>query len=104
MTGVRQKLRLRRIDVLEFNTPEGRKAKSFVSSVLSICPFVVIKTHKSDKYDQYLSDIFYLPGVDDVEKINQEGVFLNKELLDKGMAVIVDGTHDEWILIFLNYQ
>ena len=88
-TCVRQKLRLRGIDVPEINTHEGKKAKSFVSRKLKDCPFVVIKTHKSDKYDRYLSDIFYLPGVDDIKKINQDGVFLNQELLNKGMAVVM---------------
>ena len=88
-TCVRQKLRLRGIDVPEINTQEGKKAKSFVSRVLKDCSFVVIKTHKSDKYDRYLSDIFYLPAEKDIDKINQDGIFLNQELLDKGMAVIM---------------
>jgi endonuclease YncB( thermonuclease family)/ribosomal protein S17E len=88
-TTVRQKLRLRGIDTPEMDTPEGRKAGNFVMSELKESPFVVIKTYKSDKYDRYLSDVFYLPGEEDIEKINREGIFLNRELLVKGMAVVM---------------
>ena len=50
------------------------------------------------KYDRYLSDIFYLPtlklrqagslDIGDPERTAAEGVFLNQELLDQGLATI----------------
>jgi len=73
----------------EPHTDTGRKAKRFLSGVLGESPTVIVKTYKSDKYDRYLSDIFHLKGEKDPEKINREGIFLNQELLDRGLAVMV---------------
>ncbi len=81
------KLRLRGIDTPEIDTPEGKKADAFVKERISRCDFVVIKTHKDDKYGRYLVDVFYLPGESDAEKIAAEGIFLNQELLDNRLAV-----------------
>ncbi len=39
-----------------------------------------------DKYARYLSDIFYLPGSKNPERVCSQGQFLNQELLDKGLA------------------
>ena len=88
-TFTRQKLRLRGIDAPELNIQEGKKAKRYVERVLKKSSFVIIKTYKSDKYDRYLSDIFYLPGEDDKEKVCNEGKFLNQELVDRELAVVV---------------
>jgi endonuclease YncB( thermonuclease family) len=85
----RQKLRLRGIDAPELNTAEGEKAKKYFETVLKDSPFVIIKTYKSDKYDRYLSDIFYLPDEGDSEKIAATGKFLNSELVKKSLAEIV---------------
>lgn len=84
-----QKLRLRGINCPEIGTPEGKKAKRFVESRLRDCDFIVVKTYKdrSDKFDRYLADIFYLPGEIDAEKVAREGKFLNQELLDEHLAV-----------------
>ena len=62
---IRKKLRLRRINTPEIDTPEGKKAKDFVVKALKDCPWIVIKTYSTDIYDRYLVDIFYLPGCDD---------------------------------------
>ncbi len=85
----RQKLRLRNIDTPELDTEEGRRAKAFVERRLKGLSFVVVKTYKSDKYDRYLTDLFYLPGVDDPEKVAAEGKLLNRELVEKGLGVLV---------------
>ena len=85
-TRTRQKLRLRGIDAPEPDTGEGRRAKSYVEKKVRENPEVVIKTYKSDKYDRYLTDIFYLSGETDSYRLAREGVFLNQELLDKGLA------------------
>jgi len=93
---IRQKLRLRSIDAPELDTAKGKEAKQFVESVLSKVSFVVIKTHGSDKYDRYLTDVFYPPlelrraGLKDEENpqsVLNEGIFLNQELLDLGLAI-----------------
>jgi len=41
---------------------------------------------KSDKYDRYLADVFFLVGARSPKRILKEGLFLNQVLLDKGMA------------------
>jgi endonuclease YncB( thermonuclease family) len=87
-TRTRQKLRLRGIDCPELDTPEGKRAKRHVERALKGLPFVVVKTYKSDKYDRYLTDLFYLPGADEPKQVAAEGRFLNSELVKKGLAVI----------------
>ena len=85
-TSIRQKLRLRGIDAPEPHTEEGKKAKGYVERRLKKRPNVVIKTYKSDKYDRYLTDIFYLPEEIDSYRLAREGIFLNQELLDRGLV------------------
>jgi len=82
-----QKLRLRDIDSPEVSTPEGQKAKEYIQSQLKDCAFIAIKTHSRDKFDRYLTDIFYDANETDLLKLIQYGKFLNQELLDKGLAV-----------------
>ena len=43
---------------------------------------VLIKTVKSDKYDRYLADVYFLDA-------KGQQVYLNNELLEKGLAVRV---------------
>ena len=50
--------------------------------------FVIVRTHKSDKYDRYLADIFYLPGNNDPDTVTARGRYLNQEILDHGMAKV----------------
>ncbi len=83
-----QKLRLRGIDCPEIGTAKGKAAKSFVESRLKGLKFIVAKTYKdtADKYDRYLTDIFYLRGETDESKVASEGRYLNQELLDERLA------------------
>jgi endonuclease YncB( thermonuclease family) len=85
-TFVREKLRFHRIDTPELGTPEGEKASRYVKRVLKASPHIVVCTHSYDKYARYLADIFYLPGVSSYERIGSDGLYLNQELLDKGLA------------------
>ena len=39
-----------------------------------------------NKNDRYLTDIFYIHDEDDLQRIAEEGIFLNQELLDKGLV------------------
>jgi endonuclease YncB( thermonuclease family) len=84
----RQKIRFRGIDAPEVSTQKGQKAKEFVEARLTEVPFVIIKTYSPDKYGRYLSDVFYLAGETSPQKVLQQGVFLNQELLDLGLAKI----------------
>ena len=92
---IRQKLRLRGIDAPEVSLYIGKKAKKFVEAQLSRVPFIIIKTYSPDKYGRYLVDVFYppvksrRPGITEglePQCILEEGVFLNQQLLDLGLA------------------
>ncbi|NQV32763.1 MAG: thermonuclease family protein, partial [Phycisphaeraceae bacterium] len=82
----RQKLRLHLIDTPERGTPEGDKATRFVKRVLKKYTDIVICTHHYDKYARYLADIFYLPDSANPKAIYAQGIYLNQQLLDKGLA------------------
>ena len=86
---IRQKLRFRGINCSELPSSEGERAKRFVQNKLRNCKFIVIKTYKdtADKYDRYLTDIFYLPNETSASVVVREGRFLSQELLDRGLAV-----------------
>ena len=82
----RQKLRLHLIDTPERRTPEGDKATRFVKRVLGKNADIVIRTHHYDKYARYLADVFYLPDCTDPKAIYAQGIYLNQQLVDKGLA------------------
>ncbi len=108
----REYLRFRGIDCPELSTPEGQKVKRFIESRIKPNDFVIIKTHKDDKYGRYLVDVWYAPtpamekdvsasgslrGVPqsgttkqsfwDESRVAVEGIYLNQELLDNRLAV-----------------
>lgn len=85
----REKVRLRGIDCPEIDTKEGQEVKRFVEAKLKEVEFIVVKTYKEDKYERYLADIFYQAKQENLEIVLEEGSFLNQELLDKGLASIV---------------
>ena len=78
------------------NTPEvrgaeraaGLRSKAYVTEVVPPGTLVVVKTYKAEKYGRFLADIWYLPDSTDREEIQSKGRWLNKELLDKGLAVV----------------
>jgi len=84
---VSQKLRLRGIDAPGITTKEGMKSYKFVCNELKGLTFVIIKSHGRDKYDRYLSDIFYLKGETDPVTVLEKGEFLNQRLLDESLAI-----------------
>ena len=86
-----QRLRLRGIDAPEKNTLAGKKAKFYVEQCLKGLEFIIVKTCKTDKYDRYLADVFYMPGEEDIERVSRQGMFLNQQLLDEGFAQIFIG-------------
>ena len=90
-TWKRQDLRLRGIDCPELSTKEGQAVKRFIESRIKPNSFVIIKTHKDDKYGRYLVDVFYLPGEKDIYKVAAGGIYLNQELLDNRLAVVWKG-------------
>jgi len=79
-TRTRQYLRLRGIDAPESATAEGRRATDFVRSQIKQADEIVLSSSRSDKYDRYLADVFYLDP-------SGREIFLNNLLLEKGHAV-----------------
>ena len=82
----RQKVRLRGIDTPELPTEDGVKAKAYVEDIVERSPFVVLTTSKSDKYDRYLADLFYLPRKATATDVAEKGFFLNRKLILEGLA------------------
>ena len=86
-----QKLRLRGIDAPEMDTEVGRDAERFVKEQLQRVSFVVVTTARPDKYDRYLSDVFYLEGTKEAKEVAAKGRCLNQELLKEGLAIEFSG-------------
>jgi len=86
---IRQKIRLHKLDAPPVEMKQGKRAMNYLNNKLKSLDFIVIKTHWRDKFDRYLSDIFYLTNEDDFLKVTQKGKFLNQELADKGYCRIV---------------
>jgi hypothetical protein len=83
----RQKIRLKSINAPDIKTKAGIKAKDYISSKLSSCNFIVIKTYWRDKFSRYLADIFYIKESSDILDISANGNFLNQELLDNNLVI-----------------
>lgn len=96
-----QKLRLRKINAPEIDTKPGLLAKNFVENTLNSCEFFILKTYSTDIHDRYLVDIFYLPGCLDPYQVAAEGIYLNQELINQGLAQLWQAP-DPTELAFLN--
>lgn len=77
-THIRQYLRLRGLNAPELRTEYGKEAKTFLEERLSKMPYITLTSSRSDKYDRYLADVFYIKEGNDI--------FLNGELLDAELA------------------
>lgn len=78
--STKQHVRLRGIDAPEIATRDGQAAKKFVEDELKNISQLIITSTKSDKYDRYLADIYYLPA-----RVSQPQ-FLNNRLLQERLA------------------
>ena len=83
----RPRLRLRGIDCPELYTHAGRTARAFVECALAPVDFAVITTWRTDTYGRYLADLRYLPGQPDARIVLARGTYLNRQLLDRQLAV-----------------
>jgi len=80
---LKEKLRLRGLDVPELDTAEGKAARRFVEELIGESVAVTITTTKPDKWDRYLSDVF-------LETKSGHELFLNNLLLENGHAMRKD--------------
>ena len=81
-----ERLRLRGIDCSELYSKSGQLARDYVRERLDQVEFVVISAGSRDLYGRCLSDLFYLPDSDDPAEVLANGHFLNRQLLDEGLA------------------
>ena len=65
---------------------EGKIARQFVVGELKRADPIVLTTSRTDLYDRYVADVFYLPGEKDAATMLKCGTYLNRELLDVGLA------------------
>ncbi len=86
-TWTMQKLRLRGVNAKAIETAEGQSAKDYIEACLNQCKFIAIKTYYRDKFTRYLADVFFIKRETDLNKVIEEGIFLNQQLLDEGLAV-----------------
>ncbi len=80
-------MRLRELDIPELDTLEGQTARKFGSDLLVKDTGIALTATKPDKYDWYLGDVFLSEGT--ARDILRAGRFLNRMLLDGGLAVRV---------------
>lgn len=83
-----QRLRLNGIDAPEIDTLAGQRAKKWIENELKDAENLVIKTYKTDKWDRYLVDVFYLPKEKDLNRIASEGLWLNGRMVEAGVAKV----------------
>lgn len=84
----RQTVRLKGIDAPELKTIPGTRAAAWVKNELKSCPFIILRTHKTDKYARYLGDVFYLPHEQDAHTVADKGAYLNGGMVDSGHAQV----------------
>lgn len=79
------------------NTPElkgsthdaGIKSKAFVEQELGKAKTIGIKTYKIEKFGRYVADVFYSYDDISVEDVFTTGMFLNRRLVEEGLAAEV---------------
>lgn len=83
-----ERLRLNGIDAPEIGTLAGQRAKKWVEDELKGVENLVVKTYKTDKWDRYLVDVFYLPKEKDLHRVAAEGLWLNGRMVEAGVAKV----------------
>ncbi|MDO8580180.1 MAG: thermonuclease family protein [Candidatus Omnitrophota bacterium] len=83
-----QRLRLKGIDAPELDTLAGQRAKKWLEDELKHSKHLVVKTYKTDQWDRYLVDAFYLPKEKDMALVAAQGVWLNGRMVEEGIAKI----------------
>jgi len=88
-TFEKQILRIAKINAPELGTKEGKKSFKTLEKILAQYDYLIIKTLKTDIYGRYVADIF-LPnnGQDHPQETANDGVYLNQNILDLGIAKV----------------
>ncbi|MBN2344307.1 MAG: thermonuclease family protein [Deltaproteobacteria bacterium] len=70
-----EKLRLRGVDAMEVDTPEGQKAKRALTRLLKNQTDITVYTYSHDRFGRYIADL-----------VTSDGAYINKQLVEKGHA------------------
>ncbi len=83
-------IRLAKINTAESKTDGGKIASEELEKILNSVPFFILKSIKTDIFNRYVADIFLPKNAkeNDLQKIADEGVYLNQMLLDRGLAEV----------------
>ncbi|MBU6140608.1 MAG: hypothetical protein KGP29_03500 [Proteobacteria bacterium] len=83
-------IRLAKINTSEAKTDGGKVAKVELEKILNSVPFFILKSIKTDIFNRYVADIFLPENAeeDDLQKVANDGIYLNQMLLDRGLAEI----------------
>ena len=85
-----QRIRLAEVVCPAMDEPKGRAAYDYVRTQMAKTEFVIVKTNKIDIYGRYIGHIFYsLEKKPDKVKVFEQGRYLNQELIDKGLAILI---------------
>lgn len=79
------KVRLNKVNAPAVTTSKGKLAKEFVEKELTGCSLVV-ETRKRDKFDRYVSFVYYHPTHKKFVDIVRYGKLLNYEIVKAGFA------------------
>lgn len=80
-------LRFAKINAAENSTTAGKQATVELNKIFATVDFFVVKSIKTDIYNRYVTDIFLPRGKEtDLQKICDDGIYLNQLLLDRGLA------------------
>ena len=74
-TFVQETMRLRGVDAMEINTPEGQSARRALEQLLSGASSVIAFTYHHDRYGRYIADI-----------VVDKHIYINKKLVEQGYA------------------
>ncbi len=83
------RVRLRGINTPELHGPNHElalKGKDFLQETLGPLERFLVKTYKTDSFGRFIGDILYHPVWTDLDKIFREGIYLNAQLIQMGLA------------------
>lgn len=85
-TCIQQSLRLRAVNALPLSEPDGIKAKIALGKLFNKVDSFLIKTSKRDKYARLVADVILPISRQIAPDTMENGLYLNQELLDRGLA------------------
>lgn len=82
-----QTLRLARVDAPEIKTPEGRRARDFLTRALHKAKTMVLTTERIDLHGRYVAHLFLSQNAVPILTCFDEGTHLNSSLIQEGHAL-----------------